>query len=44
MITADAHMTVQQIYNNLASSVTVSEVYCVVDGLDHRRGEVPFFM
>ena len=35
--------TVQQLYNNLASNENVSEVYCIVDGFDRSRGEVPFF-
>ncbi len=44
--TAEAHETVQQIYNNLqqSDSVNVSEVYAVLDGLDAGKGEVPFFM
>lgn len=40
----DAALTVQQIYNNLAANVSVSEVYAVLDGLNHEKGEVPFFM
>ncbi|MCB1909992.1 MAG: PilZ domain-containing protein [Rhodocyclaceae bacterium] len=40
----EGRTTVQQIYNNLASRVSVSEVYAVVEGLDAGRGEVPFFM
>ena len=36
--------TVQQLYNNLAANVSVSEVYAIVDGFDAARGEVPFFM
>jgi methyl-accepting chemotaxis protein len=36
--------TVQQLYNNLAANVSVSEVYAIVDGFDATRGEVPFFM
>ncbi len=35
---------VQQIYNNLASSVNVSEVYIVLNGFDAGKGEVPFLM
>jgi methyl-accepting chemotaxis protein len=35
--------TVQQLYNNLASNESVSEVYCVLDGFSRPRGEVPFF-
>ncbi|MCB1954818.1 MAG: methyl-accepting chemotaxis protein [Rhodocyclaceae bacterium] len=40
----EGRTTVQQIYNNLASRINVSEVYAVVEGLDAGRGEVPFFM
>lgn len=40
----DAALTVQQIYNNLASNVAVSEIYAVMDGFRPERGEVPFFM
>ncbi len=40
----DAHETVQQLYNNLASNVAVSEIYAIVEGLDYSKGEVPFFM
>ena len=42
--TIEGDRTVQQLYNNLASNVSVSEVYCVLDGFDRSRGEVPFFM
>ena len=35
---------VQQIYNNLASSVNVSEIYIVLNGFDAKKGEVPFLM
>ncbi len=42
--TREGERTVQQIYNNLAGNVGVSEVYCVVDGFRPDRGEVPFFM
>ena len=41
---AEGQATVQQIYNNLASRVSVSEVYAVIEGLDAKKGEVPFFM
>lgn len=41
---SDARQTVQQLYNNLASNVSISEIYAVVDGFDATRGEVPFFM
>ena len=40
----DADETVRQIYGNLFTNVQVSEVYVVLDGLDARRGEVPFLM
>ncbi|MFN8588462.1 MAG: methyl-accepting chemotaxis protein [Candidatus Eisenbacteria bacterium] len=36
--------TVQQLYNNLAANVSVSEVYAITRGFDPSRGEVPFFM
>ncbi len=36
--------TVQQLYNNLATNVSVSEVYAITKGFDATRGEVPFFM
>ncbi|HLA35972.1 MAG TPA: hypothetical protein VJ001_14005 [Rhodocyclaceae bacterium] len=36
--------TVQQIYNNLATQVSVSEIYAVIDGLDAKSGQIPFFM
>jgi methyl-accepting chemotaxis protein len=42
--TPDAQETVQQLFNNLRSSVSVSEVYAVIDGLDAQKGQVPFFM
>lgn len=38
------HETVQEIYNNLASNVAVSEVYGVLDGFHPENGEKPFFM
>ena len=40
----DSALTVQQIYNNLAVNIAVSEVYAVLKGFDPGRGEVPFFM
>jgi methyl-accepting chemotaxis protein len=43
-ITRDAYNTVQQIYNNIVSQANVSEIYAVIDGLDYRKGEIPFFM
>jgi methyl-accepting chemotaxis protein len=42
--TPEGQSTVQQIYNNLRGSVSVSEVYAVLDGLDATKGQVPFFM
>jgi methyl-accepting chemotaxis protein len=41
---AEGDKTVQQLYNNLAANESVSEVYCILDGFDRRRGDVPFFM
>lgn len=41
---ADAQLTVQQVYNNLSSNVSVSEVYCILDGFRPEQGETPFFM
>lgn len=43
-LSLDAYNTVQQIYNNMASQVSISEIYAVIDGLDASKGEVPFFM
>jgi methyl-accepting chemotaxis protein len=43
-LSADAYNTVQQIYNNIANNVSVSEIYSVLDGLDYRKGEIPFLM
>lgn len=40
----DAHTTVQQLYNNLANNVSISEIYAVTDGLDYEKGQVPFIM
>ncbi|MBI5184822.1 MAG: methyl-accepting chemotaxis protein [Nitrospinae bacterium] len=40
----EGHLTVQQLYNNLASNLSVSEIYCILEGLDYSNGEVPFFM
>ena len=40
----DAFSTVQQLYNDLVSNVNVSEIYAVVDGLNYKEGEYPFFM
>ncbi|MFO0595649.1 MAG: methyl-accepting chemotaxis protein [Myxococcaceae bacterium] len=36
--------TVQQLFNNLAANVSVSEVYLVLDGFAPERGEVPLRM
>jgi methyl-accepting chemotaxis protein len=43
-LSQDAYNTVQQIYNNIASQIAISEIYAVLDGLDYKKGEVPFFM
>jgi hypothetical protein len=42
--TPEMQETVQQIYNNLASNVAISEVYGVLKGFEPARGEKPFFM
>ena len=42
--TPDAWATVQQIYNNLAGNVSVSEIYATVSGFQPDQGEFPFFM
>ncbi len=36
--------TVQQLYNQIASSVSVSEIYVVMDGFRPELGQVPFMM
>lgn len=36
--------TVQQLYNQIATSVDLSEIYIVYDGFDPERGQVPFMM
>jgi hypothetical protein len=41
---SDGDKTVQQLYNNLAGSAHISEVYAVLRGLDYKKGQVPFFM
>ena len=41
---AAAHATVQEIYNNLASQVSVLEICAVVEGLHADKGEAPFCM
>jgi signal transduction histidine kinase/ActR/RegA family two-component response regulator len=38
----DADQTIRQLYNNLAASVQISEVYVVLDGFDPARGDLPF--
>lgn len=43
-MSVDAAGTVQQLYNNLAVHLDVSEMYYVRNGLDVARGQVPFFM
>lgn len=40
----DADETIRQLYLNLFSSVDVSEVYVVLNGLNVSHGEVPFLM
>lgn len=40
----EAHMTVQQIYNNLADNIDVSEIYCILKDFKPENGEKPFFM
>ncbi len=42
--TDDVKQSVQQIYNNLASNVAISEVYGVEKNFHPERGEKPFFM
>lgn len=42
--TPEGNATVQQLYNNLAGNVSVSEIYAVLEGLDVAKGEIPFFM
>lgn len=44
LFTKEGQLTVQQLYNNLASNVSVSEIYAVMDGFDHAKGDIPFFM
>ncbi|OHD14950.1 MAG: hypothetical protein A2086_11080 [Spirochaetes bacterium GWD1_27_9] len=43
-ISKDAYQTVQQIYNNIANNFAISELYCILEGLDYKNNEVPFFM
>ncbi|WP_207061299.1 bifunctional diguanylate cyclase/phosphodiesterase [Motiliproteus sp. SC1-56] len=40
----ETHYTLEQIYRNLANSISLSEIYYVLDGFRPDRGEVPFFM
>jgi len=42
--TVESDLCAQQLYNNLATSASVSEVYGVLNGLNASAGEVPFFM
>ena len=42
--TEEGKQTVQQIYNNMAINVSVSEIYAVIDGLGFLKGQIPFFM
>jgi methyl-accepting chemotaxis protein len=43
-ISAETRDTVQQFYNNLASLISVSEVYMIAKGFDSAKGETPVFM
>ncbi len=43
-LSEESRLTTQQIYNNLASNVSVSEVYCILEGFRPEKGETPFFM
>ena len=43
-MSASEHDTVQQLYNHIASSVDVSEIYIVYDGFKPQLGQVPFLM
>jgi methyl-accepting chemotaxis protein len=40
----EAKLTVQQLYNNLASNVSVSEIYIVLSGFTPASGQLPFVM
>jgi len=42
--TQEDQNTVQQVYNDLAALVNVSEVYCVLNGFSPEKNETPFFM
>ncbi|MEZ5657302.1 MAG: methyl-accepting chemotaxis protein [Burkholderiaceae bacterium] len=43
-LSTEAAATVQQLYNTLRNSVSVSEIYAVIDGFDPGAGQIPFFM
>jgi methyl-accepting chemotaxis protein len=43
-ISAETRDTVQQFYNNLASLISISEVYMVAKGFQPAQGETPVFM
>ena len=40
----ESDIVVRNLYLNLSSNFTVSEIYCVMAGLDATKGQVPFFM
>lgn len=40
----DGWATVQQLYNNLVSNISVSEIYATIKGFRPDKGEKPFFM
>ncbi|WP_339768866.1 EAL domain-containing protein [uncultured Paraglaciecola sp.] len=44
LISAANYDTVQQLYNHVASSVALSEIYIVYDGFNPDVGQVPFLM
>tara|TARA_R110001592_G_scaffold153429_1_gene381863 strand:- start:757 stop:1203 length:447 start_codon:yes stop_codon:yes gene_type:complete len=44
LISAANYDTVQQLYNHVASSVALSEIYIVYDGFNPEVGQVPFLM
>ncbi|MEH6472533.1 MAG: bifunctional diguanylate cyclase/phosphodiesterase [Halopseudomonas sp.] len=43
-LSLETHQTIEQIYKNLANTISLSEIYYVLDGFDPDNGEVPFFM
>ena len=43
-LSLETHQTIEQVYKNLANSLSISEIYYVLDGFAPERGEVPFFM